>query len=217
MSQSRFRDRFPFVVAAAILGASGSFAVAQPAAPRERVGPTYPIAEPDMLEEIDQKLRGMEASGALKKKIDAAIARSTHTAQYPRPVQGLGRATKSRTYYFDPSIQANRDVKDQAGKVIVAAGTRVNPLDYVGMSEWLLFFDGTDARQVEQAYKLGEKYEWMIKPILVNGGPIDLMRKWKKRVYFDQGGNLVRKLSIENVPALVTQEGKRLRIDEFGS
>jgi conjugal transfer pilus assembly protein TraW len=55
----------------------------------------------------------------------------------------------------------------------------------------------------------------MIKPILVNGGPMDLMRRWKKRVYFDQGGSMVKRLGIENVPALVTQDGKRLRIDEL--
>jgi len=34
-------------------------------------------------------------------------------------------------------------------------------------------------------------------------------------VFFDQQGLLVRRLGIRQVPALVTQEGKRLRIDEL--
>lgn len=175
----------------------------------------YPIAEPDMLEEIEQKLKAMQDSGRLQQKIDEAIARSTHTAQYPKAVAGLGATKKSRTYYYDPSIVATRDILDHQGKVVVKAGAKVNPLDYVGMGEWLVFFDGTDPKQVKLAEDLGKRYEWMIKPILTNGGPMDLMRKWKQRVYFDQGGSMVQQLGIQNVPALVTQDGKRLRIDEL--
>jgi conjugal transfer pilus assembly protein TraW len=181
----------------------------------EQAGPVYPIAEPDMLEEIERKLKDMQDSGRMQQKIDEAIERSKRSAQYPRKVDGLGTVKKARTYYFDPSVVAARDVKDHQGKVIVKAGTKVNPLDYIGMGEWLVFFDGTSEAQVKLAEELGKKYEWMIKPILVNGGPMDIMRRWKKRVYFDQGGSMVKRLGIENVPALVTQDGKRLRIDEL--
>jgi len=168
-----------------------------------------------MLSEIDAKLKGMQASGEMQRKIDEAIKRSTHTAQYPKTVPGLGKVTRTKTYYFDPTIVASKEIKDAEGKVVVAAGTRLNPLDYVGLNEWLVFFDGTDPRQVELAEALGKKFDWLVKPILTNGGPMDLMRKWKKRVYFDQGGNLVKKFGIQNVPAMVSQEGKVLRIDEL--
>lgn len=167
-----------------------------------------------MLEEIQKKLRTMEASGKLAKKVEEAKKRSIASAQYPKPVAGLGRSQTRRTYYFDPSIQSNLDIKDAEGKVIVAAGKTLNPLDYTSLTQWLVFFDGTDEGQVKAAEALARKYEWMVKPILVNGGPMDLMKRWKRTVYFDQGGYLVHKLGIENVPALVTQEGKRLRIDE---
>ena len=40
------------------------------------------------------------------------------------------------------------------------------------------------------------------------------MRAWNKPVYYDQDGVLVRKLGITAVPAIVSQEGARLRIDE---
>jgi conjugal transfer pilus assembly protein TraW len=33
-------------------------------------------------------------------------------------------------------------------------------------------------------------------------------------VYFDQQGSLIRRFGIRQVPALVSQEGLRLRIDE---
>jgi conjugal transfer pilus assembly protein TraW len=41
------------------------------------------------------------------------------------------------------------------------------------------------------------------------------MRKWKRPVYFDQQAALVTKLGIGQVPAIVSQEGKLLRIDEL--
>jgi conjugal transfer pilus assembly protein TraW len=183
--------------------------------PADRAGPVYPIAEPDMLEEIEAKLRGMERSGALAAKIDEAVKRSTHSAQYPKPVAGLSATKTARTYYFDPSVASNADIKDAEGKTVVAAGTTVNPLDYVSLTEWLLFFDGNDPRQVRLAEAIGKRFDWAVKPILVGGGPLDLMRKWKRRVFFDQGGSLTGRLGIANVPAMVTQEGKRLRIDEL--
>ena len=51
-------------------------------------------------------------------------------------------------------------------------------------------------------------------PILVGGSYIDLMKAWNTPVYYDQEGTLVRKLGITGVPAIVSQEGSRLRIDE---
>ncbi len=39
------------------------------------------------------------------------------------------------------------------------------------------------------------------------------MKSWRIPVYFDQHGRLIKKLGIAQVPALVTQEGMRLRID----
>lgn len=89
-----------------------------------------------------------------------------------------------------------------------------NPLDYVSMTRHLLFFDGRDKAQIKQAENLIEHYQGRLKPILTAGSYVQLMRQWKAQVYYDQGGALVRKFGIEHVPALVSQEGKRLRIDE---
>jgi conjugal transfer pilus assembly protein TraW len=41
------------------------------------------------------------------------------------------------------------------------------------------------------------------------------MRRWQRPVFYDQQGLLVRRLGIRQVPALVTQDGRRLRIDEL--
>ena len=41
------------------------------------------------------------------------------------------------------------------------------------------------------------------------------MRDWKARVYYDQGGALSKKFSIQNTPSIVSQEGKMIRVDEI--
>ena len=53
-----------------------------------------------------------------------------------------------------------------------------------------------------------------VKPILIGGAPLKLMREWKREVFYDQGGALSKRFSIAQSPAVVTQEGKRLRVDE---
>ena len=54
-----------------------------------------------------------------------------------------------------------------------------------------------------------------LKVILTGGSYLDLMRRWKHPVFFDQQGSLAEKLGIRHVPALVSQEDRRLRIDEL--
>ena len=41
------------------------------------------------------------------------------------------------------------------------------------------------------------------------------MQSWGVPVYYDQQGRLTQRLGIAQVPALVSQEGRRLRIDEL--
>ena len=133
----------------------------------------------------------------------------------PAPVPGLRTATTARSFYYDPTLVLDRNVVDDQGRVLFAAGTRRNPLEVVALSKRLLFFDARDPRQVRQARRLIEVHGGRVKPILVGGSYLDLMKAWRVRVYYDQNGTLTRQLGIAQVPALVSQEGLRLRIDEL--
>jgi conjugal transfer pilus assembly protein TraW len=137
--------------------------------------------------------------------------------EMPPPVPGLARSEHPRTFYFDPSVVVGAPIVDGEGHVLVAAGTRTNPLDVVSLSQPLLFFDGRDAAQVRQAKALIERYGGKVKPILTAGSYLGLMRRWRIKVYYDQQGALTGKLGIREVPALVSQEGKRLRIDALAT
>ena len=192
-----------------------SFVVASTAHAIEQIGPLHPIVEPDMLQEIYRVLKEKEKTGELARLQQEAIDRSKKSIENPRPVTGLERVEKARHFYWDPTVRVPKTVLDPEGNVIAEAGKTVNPLDYVNLSKHLLFFDGRDPAQVQKAIALFKHYDGLVKPILTDGQPLELSRKWKTQVYFDQGGSLVRKLGIVRVPSLVTQEGKKLRIDEL--
>ena len=194
------------------------FAVACGAAARAedlgKIGPTYPIAERHLLDHIMARLREKERTGELKKFEQLATERATQSVANPKPIPGLSRVETARTYYFDPTFVLDRNVVDENGALMFPAGTRKNPLEVVSLSKHLLFFDARDQRQVARARELIDVYQGRVKPILVGGSYMDLMKAWKLRVYYDQEGVLVRKFGITAVPAIVSQEGQRLRIDE---
>jgi conjugal transfer pilus assembly protein TraW len=179
------------------------------------VGPTYAIEEPHLLNAIEQQLRAKEKSGELARLEEAAKQRIIDSIEHPMPLAGIRRTERARSFYFDPSIVVRENVTDTRGNIIVPAGTRANPLAIVSLSKHLLFFDGTDERQVERARELLAHYQGKLKPILVAGSYLALMQRWQLPVYFDQQGALTRKLGITQVPALVSQEGLQLRIDEL--
>lgn len=180
----------------------------------QAVGPVYPITEQDMLEAIKQKLEAKKKSGELQRLQDEAIARSKEAIMNPAPVGGLTKTVMPRSYYYDPTLVVNQEIKTPDGIVLAKPGDRLNPLDKVSMTNIMVFFDGRDSSQVAKAKSIVDRSNGLAMPILV-GGSIDLMRIWKQRIYFDQSGVLVKKFGIRQVPALVYQEGPMLRIDEI--
>ena len=179
------------------------------------IGPTYEISEPHLLQMIEQRLREKERSGELGRLEAQARERGIATVKNPPPVTGLRPTDTVRTFYFDPSFILDRNLLGPQGELLFAAGTRKNPLEVVSLSRHLLFFDARDPRQVGRARQLIALYQGRVKPILVGGSYLDLMQSWHVPVYYDQQGLLTRRLGITQVPALVSQEGLRLRIDEL--
>ena len=184
--------------------------------PPPALGKTYPIAERDILDVIMERLKQKERDGEIAAMQKAMADKARHTVENPEPIPGVTTAKASKTHYYDPSVIAPNDIKDHQGNVIVAAGTRVNPLDYMGLSKVMLFVNAEDQRQVDYADQYYKDSKKPVKVILVGGKYMELMRKWKRQVYFDQGGYLVKRLGITEVPALVYQdkpEDTELRID----
>ncbi len=179
------------------------------------IGPTYEISEPHLLKMIEQRLRQKERTGELQRLEEESKARGIAAVTNPPPIPGIQTTQTARTFYFDPSFTLDRNILDAQGRLLFPAGTRKTPLEIVSLSKHLLFFDARDHRQVSRARELMATYQGKVKPILTGGSYLDLMKSWRIPVYYDQQGLLTRRFGIHRVPALVSQDGQRLRIDEL--
>jgi conjugal transfer pilus assembly protein TraW len=176
-------------------------------------GLTFPIEEEDPIVLIQNKLKEMEQRGELEEHTQELQKKTKARIQRPTPVKGIRKAQKGKVFFFDPTYVVSEDLKDHQGRVFAKKGTRINPLEKVSLSSDLLFIDGDDEDQV--AFAKAHLEKGTCKLILIKGEPLDLSEELQTLVYFDQQGSLTQKLNITQVPALVTQEGLRLRIEEI--
>ncbi|WP_225934826.1 hypothetical protein [Cupriavidus sp. EM10] len=77
-----------------------------------------------------------------------------------------------------------------------------------------MFIDGRDPKQVQYAKKRIDENP-RDKVVLVAGSFLKLDREWKRPVYFDQQGILTQHFGIKRVPAVLSQKGKMLQVEEF--
>lgn len=175
-------------------------------------GTIWPVIEPDLLEQIHARLTHLEKTGETARLNKELQRRTIARVNRPAPVAGIGPAASVRSWRFDPTIRVERAIADDKGRVIVGAGTRVNPLDTVPLRVPLVFLDGDDPAQL--AWAVRRYGATKAKLILVRGAPLELMKARQRRFYLDQGGSLVKHFGIRAVPAIVEQEGRALLITE---
>ena len=173
-------------------------------------GAIWPVAEPDLLEEIETRLIDMQRSGELARLEDEAREGARRRLEEPEPVPGIAPATEERSRPFDPAIVVAQDIRTPDGTLIAAAGTRVNPLERLPLTRDLIFVDGR--REAEIAWALA--HDRPAKIVLLAGRPLDLMRHHRRPFFFDTGGRLAARFGIAATPTLVEQDGSRLRLTE---
>lgn len=176
-------------------------------------GTVFRILEPDLLSSIEQKLKALEANGGIERMNQELARRTEAKVRRPSPVVGVGRADRLRVWTYDPTISVDHDILDTKGNVLARKGQRVNPLDFVGVRQALVFIDGDDPEQV--AWALRRYGAERAKLVMVKGAPLDAMTRHQRRFYFDQGGFLVGRFGIRSVPAVVEQNGKVMKVSEI--
>ena len=184
-------------------------------------GHIYQITEQEFLQMIAERLNKID----IKKEQEKMQRVVRDRVQNPRAVEAVKPAAATRSFYFDPTYTLDQDVVLPCGKILHKAGTKVNPLEHMDLNRRLLFID---ARKIEQVKWLREELDKPLpdqkepvedRVILVGGSPSTLKEllkdEHKHKVYFDQGGELTTRFGITGSPAVVVQEGLRLKIDEI--
>lgn len=177
------------------------------------IGHLFPIAEPDLLTFIGQRLEGMKESGEMDRIQREAEARVKAHAVRPEPVAGLTPAVKDRTFRYDSTFTVQETIRNMQGNVIARAGDRVNPLDKVPYSETLYFIDGDNPVQMRWV-KQQLAGQQNFKVILVKGNIRDSSLALDEPVYFDQYGTLTTKFGFEHTPVRITRDDRWLKVEE---
>jgi conjugal transfer pilus assembly protein TraW len=157
----------------------------------------------------------MEKSGELERLKNQAKERIEGQILEPAPIAGIGTVDRAGVRYFDPTFVLGEDIFDHEGNRMAAKGTRVNPLEVMPVRKKLFFFDGRSDVQVALAAKLAQTYGNDFTPILTAGSWVKTSEKLQQAVFYDQLGKMSTRLTVTAVPALVSQDGLRMKIEEI--
>ena len=173
-------------------------------------GKVWPVTEANLLDRIAAELGRAEADGRLAAFNDS-VKQQAVSAFTSRPPLPLAHVTKPSHRLFDPTITVRRDIRDHQGRIIVAAGTSVNPLDTLPRIPALVFLDGRDPDQLAFALDHPEPSRL----ILTGGNPLALMKAHDRQFFYDQKGVLTAKFGLRAVPSVITRQGRQLLISEI--
>jgi conjugal transfer pilus assembly protein TraW len=170
-----------------------------------KYGTTYQVEEENLMDVIEARLKSPEFQERIKRMLAKAKDKMYKLAKYDGV---FSRAEEDRVYRIDPAITLASDIVDHEGNVLFAKGSTFSPADYVPLTGRYIFIDGNDEKQV--SYALGGKFR---KIILTAGDFAELTRRHRHRFYF-VNDDLIEKLRLTHVPAILEQEGRHLRVTE---
>ena len=170
-------------------------------------GKLYEITEEDMLSWVRRKAGGIDMQTlreSMEKRLEESYARHSSVSL------DVPTAEEERVRYVDPSVNVRNPLYDHTGRMIFPAGV-VNPLDHVSLSKSILILREDQMERVLE--KTTKKRGKLI--LLLTDGNIQKASSLAGQIVYKATPFILRRLQIEKVPSLVTQEGRKLRVKEI--
>jgi len=181
------------------------------------MGELYSIREPDMLSVIEARARDYDWSAAMRR----AQARMANRLS---PSFDLPTVTRSAVEYFEPTFTVPHDITIPAndGKshhLLVKSGTLIKILDHTTLDVPMIVFDPSDARQVKLVrYWIAHDYAQADLFVIGSSQGIGdqalsvAVAERLQRPTYPWFGRMTDRFGVRAVPAIVEQEGQRLKI-----
>lgn len=184
----------------AAIGALLVLPVASVTASVSKIGRTWPIAEPDALDEIQAR------ASKLPSDMSAAFGpREKWSALRSAP---LAVATMARTRTVVPLYTLQQDIPLPDGRILYHAGMRFNPLDYVTLPFRLLI---VQPRDIEWALQEAAPADYIL---LSGGDPIEIGNRYNRAIFILEP-QVKERFGLVAAPAIVRQVGKAMEVREF--
>lgn len=184
-------------------------AVPAPAKDLGQVGRVYPIAEPDALQEIEERAAAIRWEEVLPEEKRRALV----VDYRPKDLAPLPRAREDRTRLVDMTYTLQVDLPDGHGGVLYPKGYPFNPLEYVFYPNVLVVLDGSDAEQVTWFRESSLARDPRVR-LLLSGGSWSEVGAILGRPLYYLTAPLRQRLQLEAVPAVIWQAGTAMEVRE---
>ena len=158
------------------------------------LGPVYPVIEPDLLALIKQ--HAAEESANSTSRLNQQKDRLKQWAKEPIG-QTIPEATEIKRHRFESSPEAKSFLGENYRR------------------EWL-FIDASRPRHLDlaQAFYFYQDKKGVRRVVLVSGSVDKAQKKLQQRVWFDQGGTLIKRLRIKALPAFVVMDAAGISVTQ---
>ncbi|MFN5095839.1 MAG: hypothetical protein ACK5BY_02920 [Limnohabitans sp.] len=174
-------------------------------------GQTYPIQERDAIAVMKEAAKKTLDGGGREAMLKGAQERYLASLENVATPAGITAARVSATRLVDLTETVAETITDGRGRVVVAAGTKINPLAIRPLSKKVYFIDAKDPKQIQLVRRTAAPND---KVILLGGSVFAASKAIGRSVYLDVPG-LHTKMRIRRLPSVVSQEGLYLKIQEL--
>jgi conjugal transfer pilus assembly protein TraW len=181
-------------------------------------GSLYGITEPDMIDEMQRRMREHDWEKEKQHAIDNFWANQTEAVNLPT-------AEKNSERLIDTAIVATQDiVHPTSGILIVKKGQMINPQAIMPMRHVYILFDATKKIQVEIAKKLGDDLLKKQKPVVYLFSKMDTEQGWAQYnqtqtllngPIYKLNQSIVDRFKIQALPSVVQGVGSSVKVSEI--
>ncbi|GAB6075335.1 hypothetical protein [Desulfurobacterium crinifex] len=172
---------------------------------------TYPIVEPDLLTEIQERAKYVNYS-AIKKRFE-----ELYKHYKPKEIVQLPPAKKSYSYLVDMTYELPFDVPkvDKSGRIVgilYPKGFKFNPLKYIPVDPpVLIVFNGNSKEEINWVEKHIKSFPAYHKLIITDGNWQKLTKKFKEQVYF-LTPRIKERLNLKETISVVRRKGDYMKV-----
>ena len=174
-------------------------------------GQVYPIKEKDGIQSMKDAVSKKLANGGKEKMLKDAQNRYLASLNNVKLPAGMGNARTTQSRLVDLTQTLDRNYTDGKGRIVATAGTKVNPLAVMPLTKKLFFIDGRDAKQIALTKAQARP---MDKVILMAGSVFKTSDALQRHVFLDIPG-FHKRMKIQNLPSIVSQQGDMLLVQEI--
>ena len=179
---------------------------------RDVVGNTYPVVEPDFVEEMKEKAANIN----LEEVYDHDKWEEKIKGFQPSNIVFLPRAEVERTRFIDMIFTLDKDIKDAKGEILYPKGYQYNPMEYLPASSiipTIVVIDGSDEEQIIW-YEKSEFYKRTDVRVLLCGGSYFKVGTRLDHTVFYLMKPVSDRFKLEYAPSIIRPSHTSMRVDE---